>query len=248
MRQSFVIGNWKMNGSLDLTSELLQAIENGIDDKIASEVAVCTPFVYIAGASSLLDSNRIKIGAQTVSEYSDGAYTGEISAKMLADIGCKLVLVGHSERRTLFGETNDALVAKVVAAQLSGLIPVYCVGETHADYESGSTFDVIENQVGALLNCEDIDLNNLILAYEPVWAIGTGLTASPEEAQRVHAYIRELVEKKDREAAQKLRILYGGSVKPDNATALFGQEDIDGGLIGGASLDADTFISICQKA
>ncbi len=246
MRQPLVIGNWKMNGSLGLTSELLHAIEGAFDDKIPCEVAVCVPTVYIAAAQAV--ASNITVGAQTVSEYTPGAYTGEISADMLADIGCRWVLVGHSERRVLFHEENSALVLKVLAAQKAGLLPVYCVGETEKDYKSGETFKVIEEQIGALLNNKAIDLKRLVLAYEPVWAIGTGLTATPEEAQAVHQFIRSLVEKRDKASAVELRILYGGSVKPDNASLLFGQEDIDGGLIGGASLDAKAFISICQKA
>jgi len=247
MRQSLVIGNWKMNGSLSSTSDLLHAIEDAIDDKISCEIGVCVPFVYINVAQQIAKKTAIKVGAQTVSEYQSGAYTGEISAEMLAEIGCQWVLVGHSERRTLFNESNAVLVEKVLAAQAAPLLPVYCVGETEADYKAGATFKVIKEQVEALLNNQSLDLNRLVLAYEPVWAIGTGLTASPEEAQKVHAFIRELVREKNIESAERLRILYGGSVKPDNALSLFGQKDIDGGLIGGASLDADAFISICQK-
>lgn len=247
MRQSLVIGNWKMNGSLGLTSELLSAIEDAIDDKMPCEIGVCVPFVYINVARELVKQGSIRIGAQTVSEYSSGAYTGEVSAEMLAEIGCHWVLVGHSERRTLFNESNAVLVEKVLAAQASNLLPVYCVGETEADYKSGATFDVIKDQVDAVLSNPSVDLDRLVLAYEPVWAIGTGLTASPEEAQKVHAFIRSLVKEKNIESAEKLQILYGGSVKPNNASSLFVQQDIDGGLIGGASLDADAFISICQK-
>jgi len=248
MRQPLVIGNWKMNASLESTNALLHALTTGIDDKIACEVAVCVPFVYLSAANKVLADSLLTMGAQTVSEYEAGAYTGEVSAPMLADLNCSCVLVGHSERRTLFNERNTALVQKVLAAQKSGLTPVYCVGETEGDYKSGQTFDVISEQIGALLACNDVDLAQLVLAYEPVWAIGTGLTATPEEAQKVHAFIRDLVKEKNSGSAASVKILYGGSVKPDNAASLFGQQDIDGGLIGGASLDADAFISICQKA
>ncbi|KXJ49618.1 MAG: triose-phosphate isomerase [Cycloclasticus sp.] len=248
MRQPLVIGNWKMNGSLAFTSELLHTLEDRIDDKISCEVGVCTPFVYIKLATELTANSVIKVGAQTVSEFKAGAYTGEVSALMLKELGADWVLVGHSERRTLFNEVNAALVQKVLAAQSAGLTPVYCMGETEADYKSGHTFSVIADQIGALLDSDDVDLNNLVLAYEPVWAIGTGLTATPDEAQKVHAFIRTLVKEKNIKSAEGLRILYGGSVKPDNALSLFGQDDIDGGLIGGASLDADAFISICQQA
>jgi len=248
MRQPLVIGNWKMNGSLVFTEELLHTLEARIDDKISCEMGICTPFVYIKFATELTKHSVIKIGAQTVSEFSAGAYTGEVSASMLKELGTYWVLIGHSERRSLFNEANTALVQKVLAAQSAGLTPVYCVGETEDDYKSGETFNVIADQVGALLGSADVDLNNLVLAYEPVWAIGTGLTASPEEAQKVHAFIRALVKEKNIESSDGVRILYGGSVKPDNAGSLFGQNDIDGGLIGGASLDADAFVSICQQA
>lgn len=248
MRKPLVVGNWKMNGSLKLTGALLRAIEGGINDKISSEVGVCVPFVYIALAIDTVDATRLTIGAQTVSEFESGAYTGEISASMLAELACRWVLVGHSERRMLFNESNRALVAKVLAAQRAGLMPIYCVGESEADYQSGKTLNVINEQVGALLNNKAVNLNQLVLAYEPVWAIGTGLTASPEEAQQAHVFIRGLVREKAGDLADKVRILYGGSVNPGNASSLFEQEDIDGGLIGGASLDADAFISICQKA
>ncbi|MGB0238310.1 MAG: triose-phosphate isomerase [Cycloclasticus sp.] len=248
MRQPLVIGNWKMNGSLSLTSELLSKIDKAIDDKISCDIGVCVPFVYIDRAKELVKKSVIKVGAQTVSEHPSGAYTGEISAQMLAEVGCRWVLVGHSERRTLFNESNAVVIDKVLAAQGADLLPVYCVGETEADYKSGLTVDVIKDQIGALLSDPSIDLNRLVIAYEPVWAIGTGLTASPEEAQKVHAFIRNLIKEKNAESAKQLKILYGGSVKPDNASLLFKQQDIDGGLIGGASLDADAFISICQKA
>ena len=246
MRQPLVVGNWKMNGSLGQTSELLASIEDNINDKIGCEIGVCTPFVYLAAAIKLQSS--ITIGAQTVSEYASGAYTGEVSADMLSDIGCYWVLVGHSERRVLFNEQDQQLVLKAKAAQQAGLLPIYCVGETEEQYKAGQTFDVIAQQLNCLLAETDVDLERLVLAYEPVWAIGTGLTATPEEAQKVHAFIRQLVAKSSASMAEKLRILYGGSVKPDNAALLFEQQDIDGGLIGGASLDAEAFLSICQKA
>jgi len=246
MRQPLVVGNWKMNGSLDQTSELLTSIEDGINDKISCEVGVCTPFVYLSEAIKL--QSKVTIGAQTVSEHASGAYTGEVSANMLSDIGCYWVLVGHSERRVLFDEKNHQLVLKAKAVQQAGLLPIFCIGETEKQYKAGETFQVIEQQLSGLLADSNIDLERLVLAYEPVWAIGTGLTATPEEAQKVHAFIRQLVAKSSASMAEKLRILYGGSVKPDNAASLFEEQDIDGGLIGGASLDAEAFLSICQKA
>lgn len=246
MRQPLVVGNWKMNGSLKQTSELLHSIDNNINDKIACEIGVCVPFVYLSVAIGI--QAKLILGAQTVSEHESGAYTGEVSATMLSDIGCRWVLVGHSERRVLFQEADQQLVKKAIAAQQAGLVPIYCVGETEAQYKAGDTFKVIERQILALLADETLDIDHLVLAYEPVWAIGTGLTATPDEAQKVHAFIRQLVANKSDSLAKKLRILYGGSVKPDNASLLFEQPDIDGGLIGGASLDAEAFISICQKA
>lgn len=248
MRQPLVVGNWKMNGSRKLTVDLLDSISNGIDAKIASEVAVCIPNVFISLATEAVRSTNLTIGAQTVSEFEAGAYTGEISASMLEDIDCRWVIIGHSERRALYNETNEALVLKVLAAQQSGITPIFCVGESETDYKEGRTFKVIESQVTALLNNAMVSLDNLVLAYEPVWAIGTGLTATPEEAQEVHAFIRNLLRERSVELADEVRIIYGGSVKPTNAEELFDQQDIDGGLIGGASLDANAFISICQKA
>ncbi|PHS72638.1 MAG: triose-phosphate isomerase [Cycloclasticus sp.] len=248
MRQPLVVGNWKMNGSLQFISNLLHSIQSNIDDKISCEIGVCVPFVYVGLAIDVAGKSSIKVGAQTVSEHTSGAYTGEVSASMLEELGCHWVLVGHSERRQLFNEVNEQLVTKVMAAQRAGLIPIYCVGETEAERKSGDTFSVIEKQINALIDNESINLTNLVLAYEPVWAIGTGLTATPDEAQEAHAFIRQLVKNKAGDLADKLRILYGGSVKADNAETLFHQEDIDGGLIGGASLDANAFISICQMA
>jgi len=248
MRQPLVVGNWKMNGSRKLTVELLDSISNKIDAKIACEVAVCIPNVFLSLAVEAVKSTHLTIGAQTVSEFEAGAYTGEVSASMLADNGCRWVLIGHSERRTLYNETNEALVLKVLAAQKTGLTPIFCVGESEGDYKEGHTFKVIESQISGLLTNGMVNLDNLVLAYEPVWAIGTGLTATPGEAQEVHAFIRDLLREKSVELADKVRIIYGGSVKPANAEELFDQQDIDGGLIGGASLDANAFISICQKA
>lgn len=248
MRQPLVVGNWKMNGSRRLTAELLDSISDRIDAKIAGEVAVCIPNVFISLAAEVVKSTDLTVGAQTVSEFEAGAYTGETSASMLADIGCRWVLIGHSERRTLYNETNEALVLKVLAAQKTGITPIFCVGESEADYKEGHTFKVIESQMSALLTNGMVNLDNLVLAYEPVWAIGTGLTATPQEAQEVHAFIRDLLREKSVELADEVRIIYGGSVKPANAEELFIQHDIDGGLIGGASLDANAFISICQKA
>lgn len=237
-----------MNGSLVLASELIQSIGDTIDDKISCEVGLCVPFVYLQLAVLASKHLSIDIGAQTLSEFPQGAYTGETSADMLSELGCKWVLIGHSERRQYFNESSEQLVLKVKAAQQEGLAPVFCVGETEKERQENQTFEVIERQLMELLSDEAVDLNNMVLAYEPVWAIGTGLTASPEEAQAVHAYIRELVASAAGGVAKKMRILYGGSVKADNAQSLFNQQDIDGGLIGGASLDAEAFLTICRHA
>jgi len=248
MRQPLVLGNWKMNGSIALASELIQSIGTGIDDKISCEIGICVPFVYLNVANLNIQGSKISVGAQTVSEYSPGAYTGETSASMLSDLKCKWVLIGHSERRQYFNETGEQLILKVKASQKEGLTPVFCIGETAKERESNKTFEVIEHQLKELLLDKDIDFNNMVLAYEPVWAIGTGLSATPEEAQVVHAYIRNLLVMKVPENAQKTRILYGGSVNASNAQTLLNQQDIDGGLIGGASLNAEAFLTICRHA
>lgn len=248
MRSKQVVGNWKMNGSVLNTERLLSSINAGIDDKIACEIGVCVPFVLLNEAAKSLESSSIKLGAQNVSEFSEGAYTGEVSATMLQDCGCELVLVGHSERRQLFNETDEQLVLKVKQVQKQGLTPIFCIGETEQERLSDNAFAVIERQVGALLKTGKVDFSQLVLAYEPIWAIGTGLTASPEQAQKIHAFIRGILKEKLGEIADKINILYGGSVNATNAESLFKQIDIDGGLIGGASLDAKAFISICQQA
>lgn len=248
MPKPLVIGNWKMNGSLELTSELIHSIESSIDAKISCEVGLCVPFVYIDLARRILTTQQLSIGAQNISAYSGGAYTGEVSAAMLAEFGCRWVLIGHSERRQLFKETDNELVLKLKLAQENDMCAVFCVGETQQERESGKAFSVIERQIKTLLDDDNVCLEKVVFAYEPVWAIGTGLTATPEEAQEVHAFIRDLLRNKIGQSADKIRIIYGGSVKPENAQSLFDQQDINGGLIGGASLDKDAFLSICQNA
>lgn len=248
MRRMQVVGNWKMNGSVLNTEQLLSSINAGLDDKMPCEIGVCVPFVLLNEALKSLKASPIKLGAQNVSEFSEGAYTGEVSATMLQDCGCELVLIGHSERRQFFNETDEQLVLKVKQVQKKGLTPIFCIGETEQERLSDNAFAVIERQVGALLKAGEIDFSRLVLAYEPIWAIGTGLTASPEQAQEIHAFIRSILKEKVGEIAEKINILYGGSVNAANAESLFKQIDIDGGLIGGASLDAEAFISICQQA
>lgn len=249
MRQPLVAGNWKMNGSREGVRDLLEGIKAGSDEVIAAEVAVCPPYVFIPEAEELLNGSTIAWGGQNLSTEASGAFTGEISASMLLDYGCKYVIVGHSERRTLYGE-DDALVAKkFAAARAAGLVPIFCVGETLEEREAGITEEVVKRQLDAVIELEGVDaLASSVIAYEPVWAIGTGKTATPEQAQEVHAFIRGQVAAQDQTVAEGLRILYGGSMKPGNAAELLAQADIDGGLIGGASLQADDFLAICTAA
>jgi triosephosphate isomerase len=249
MRRPLVAGNWKMNGSRDSVAALLDGLLAGIDQVANAEVAVCPPFVYIAEAAARLDGGPIALGAQDLSAHTAGAYTGEVAGPMLADYGCHYVIVGHSERRAYHAE-DDALVArKLAAAQAVGLIPIACVGETLDERESGATEAVIGRQLDALLDGPGVAaLAAAVIAYEPVWAIGTGHTASPDQAQAVHAFIRDRVAVRDATVAAGLRILYGGSVKGANAPELFAMDDIDGGLIGGAALDAADFLTICRAA
>lgn len=249
MRQPLVAGNWKMNGSREMSSDLLAALVRGTEDGVAAEVLVCPPFVYLADAQKSLRGSGMKLGAQSLCAEEAGAYTGEIAANMLLDFDCEYVIVGHSERRALYGE-DDALVArKFMAALKAGLKPIVCVGETLEQREAGETDGVIRAQIAAVLEAAGVSaFANAVIAYEPVWAIGTGKTASPDEAQAVHANIRSMIAAEDGTIAGSLRILYGGSVKASNAAELFGQPDIDGGLIGGASLEAEQFLSIVQAA
>ncbi len=247
MRRPFVAGNWKMNGSAASNKALLEGIKAGLADATSTEVAVCPPFVYLRDVAGQLQGTAVALGAQNLSEQSAGAYTGEVSATMLVDLACRYVIVGHSERRAIYGE-SDALVAKkFAAARKAGLIPILCVGELLEEREAGSTEQVIARQLDAVLALEGIAaFAQAVVAYEPVWAIGTGKTASPDQAQAVHAFIRNRMAAQDAIIANKLRILYGGSVKAANAVELFGRADIDGGLIGGAALQVEEFLAICR--
>jgi triosephosphate isomerase len=247
-RTPLVAANWKMNGSRAANSAWMSAFGER-RRALSCDVVVCAPAVYLAGLVANATDGRIDIGAQDVSERSPGAFTGDIAAAMLADIGCRWVIVGHSERRQLHGESDDVVAAKAEAAMAAGLRPIVCVGESLAERESGSTLQVVRRQLDAVLaRIGAAGLAGGALAYEPVWAIGTGRTATPAQAQEVHSALRAHVDGRDAAAAGALRILYGGSVKPANATELFGQPDIDGGLIGGASLVADDFAAICAAA
>ncbi|MGH8686654.1 MAG: triose-phosphate isomerase [Burkholderiales bacterium] len=234
MRARLVAGNWKMNGSRGSVGALM-------DGLVAADVAcaVCVPFPFLAQVSERLRGTRVAWGAQTLSEHASGAYTGEVSAAMLAEFGCRFVLVGHSERRQLFEESDAQVAAKFAAAQGSGLTPILCVGETLAERDAGRTEAVVARQIDVVLARGA--LGAAVVAYEPVWAIGTGRTATPVQAQAVHAFLRARV-------GADTTLLYGGSVKPDNAAALFAQADVDGGLVGGASLAAEDFIALCRMA
>ncbi|HSX58966.1 MAG TPA: triose-phosphate isomerase [Tahibacter sp.] len=246
MRRKLVAGNWKMHGSAATAAELVRAIAAGMPASI--DVAVFPPSVYVAGLVASR-AGALAFGVQDVSEHAQGAYTGELAAAMAADVGCRYALVGHSERRQHHAESNERVAAKFAQAQAAGLVPVLCVGETLDQREAGQTEAVVGAQVEAVVKaCGIAAFGNAVVAYEPVWAIGTGRTATAEQAQAVHAFIRSQLAFHDATLANSLRLLYGGSVKPANAAELFAQADVDGGLIGGASLVAADFLKICEAA
>jgi triosephosphate isomerase len=249
MRRPFVAGNWKLNGSRSENDRLLDGLLSRLAGDAAAEVVVCPPFVYLADAVHALRDSSIGVGSQDVCAEAAGAYTGEVSAAMLRDVGCSHAIVGHSERRALYAE-SDALVArKFAAAQVRGIVPILCVGESLAEREASRTHEVVARQLDAVVElCGIAAFATAIVAYEPVWAIGTGRTATPAQAQDVHAFIRGRLAARDANIAGSLRVLYGGSVKAANAAELFGQPDVDGGLIGGASLQADEFAAIVMAA
>jgi triosephosphate isomerase len=249
MRRTLVVGNWKMNGSRAGNSTLLSGIVAGLSSSANADCAVCVPAPYLAQCQAELNGTAVAWGAQDVSSHASGAYTGEVAAAMLADFACRYVIVGHSERRAYHAESNELVAQKAVAALGAGLTPIVCVGETLAQREAGDTASVVRAQLGAVLALVDAGaLEKMVLAYEPVWAIGTGKTATPEMAQEVHAQLRAQLKEKDAVAAAKVQILYGGSMKPDNAGQLMAQPDIDGGLIGGAALKAADFLAIIGAA
>jgi triosephosphate isomerase len=245
MRRKLVVGNWKMHGSRPANAELLAAIAGA--RPYAADVAVCVPFVFLSETAAQLAGSDIRWGAQDVSAHAQGAYTGEISAAMLAECGCRYAIVGHSERRAYHGETDELVAAKAQAALGRGVTPIVCVGETLEQRESGQTEAVVKRQLSAVIHQLAHCAAEMVVAYEPVWAIGTGRTATPEQAQAVHAVLRAQLQAATGNAAS-MRILYGGSVNAANAAALFSMADIDGGLIGGASLKAPDFITICRAA
>ena len=246
MRTKLVAGNWKMHGSLAENAALLAALKPAL---AGIDAVVCVPFPYLAQVQAALAGSSIAWGAQNLSEQARGAFTGEVSAAMLLDFGCTYVIVGHSERRSLYSESDALVASKYMAAQAAGLNPILCVGESLDERESGVTEAVVARQLDAVINAAGVaSLANAVVAYEPVWAIGTGKTASPEQAQAVHAFIRNKIAALDAAIANQLVIQYGGSVKAANASELMAKPDIDGGLIGGASLVVEEFVAICRAA
>ncbi len=246
MRRKLVAGNWKMHGTRRGVEQLLNDLIPSVA-ALAADVVVIPPYLYLSQAAAMLADSNIALGAQTVSEYrGEGAYTGEISAEMLKDLGCRFVLVGHSERRALFAESDECVAAKLATVLDQGMQPILCVGESLEQRKAGETLQVVSRQLQAVLQGLDQPLDDMIIAYEPVWAIGTGETASPAQAQEVHAFIRQELAAYNAALSDRIRILYGGSVKAANAEELFAQPDIDGGLVGGASLDASEFAAICK--
>jgi triosephosphate isomerase len=249
MRQPLVAGNWKMNGSTSSVKALVEGIKAGIDAVTTAEMAVCPPYVYIPQVAAMLAGSAVSYGAQDVNDQQAGAYTGEVAPNMLTDIGCKYAIVGHSERRSIYGESDEFTASKFAAARKAGLIPILCVGELLEEREQGITEQVVARQLDAVISLDGIEsLGSAVIAYEPVWAIGTGKTASPDQAQEVHAFIRGKLAGLDAAVADRVQILYGGSMNPGNAAELLAMSDIDGGLIGGASLKADDFLAIGKAA
>ncbi len=244
-RRKLVVGNWKMNGSRAANAALLEGLLQA--RPYACDVAVCPPFPFLADVASTLAASDLRWGAQDCSAHEQGAYTAEVSAAMLAELGCRYAIVGHSERRTLHGETDETVAAKARVALARGVTPIVCVGETLAQREAGQTESVVKRQLSAVIHALAHCAGEMVVAYEPVWAIGTGLTATPEQAQAVHLLLRQQL-RAATPRCDAMRILYGGSVKPDNAAALFAQPDIDGGLIGGAALKVADFVAICRAA
>jgi len=246
MRNLMVAGNWKMNGDSTMTSELVDEIAAGYVGSDSCELLICPPFPLLGLAANKIQGTSIFLGAQNLSEYNSGAYTGEVSALMLTDAGCQYVIIGHSERRAIMRETNEMIRKKFYAAIDNNLIPILCVGETLEQKEHQLTMEIIEQQLKSVIGGNTKSLTNAVIAYEPVWAIGTGLTATPEEAQSIHHFIRDIISSISQEIADNIQILYGGSVNGGNAKGLFSMPDIDGGLIGGASLTASDFLSIVK--
>lgn len=254
MRRKLVVGNWKMFGSLETNKKLMDELVARLASRTEADFAICVPHPYLFQAQSILQNTNIAWGGQNVRQQQEGAYTGGVSARMLTDFGCSYVIIGHSERRALICESNITAAASFGAAIEAGITPIFCVGETLEEHEAGVTEAVVASQLDAILDTlgtqvftQAVQLRT-VLAYEPVWAIGTGITATPEQAQAVHGFIRNRVAERDAGVAARVRIIYGGSVKPSNAAQLFSMPDIDGGLIGACSLNADDFVGICLAA
>ena len=247
MRRKLVVGNWKMFGRLARNKALLEGVMSGVGELRNTDCAVCVPYPYLAQVQTLLQGSNVVWGAQNMSQHEEGAFTGEVAPGMLLEFGCQYVILGHSERRGIYHESDEMVALKFEAAIKAGLKPILCVGETLDEREAGVIEEVVARQLDVVLKRSGVKaLEKAVVAYEPVWAIGTGKTASPEQAQAVHAFIRQRVAKQDGQVAQGLCILYGGSVKAANASELFSMPDIDGGLIGGASLVAEDFVAICR--
>lgn len=245
MRRPLVAGNWKLNGSLSSISELISGIRDQMPSVKNAELAVCPPYIYLSHVQNLLQGSDIALGAQDCSGQESGAYTGEVAAAMIKEFACKYNIIGHSERRHVYGDSNDTIATKFAHVVKNGMIPILCVGETLKEREDGHTEVVISKQINAVLDLFGIEaFKNAVIAYEPVWAIGTGQVATPAQAQEVHEEIRLTLDAKNKDIAANIRILYGGSMKPENAQELLQQSDIDGGLIGGAALKAEDFIGI----
>lgn len=247
MRTPLVAGNWKMNGSRESVKELITGVVSGAKSLTGVEVAVCPPAIFIADVTAVTAGTNVAVGSQDACTELKGAFTGETSIEMIKDFGCQYAIIGHSERRTLYGETDEIVAQKFTVVKNAGVTPIFCIGETLDEREQGVTEAVCARQIDAVFAAEgDNAFQGSVIAYEPVWAIGTGKTATPEQAQAVHAFIRQHLAKHNADIAEKVQILYGGSMNPGNAKELIGQADIDGGLIGGASLKADDFLAVCQ--
>jgi len=247
MRTTLVAGNWKMNGSRESIKELISGVIDGAGSLSGVEVAVCPPHIFIADITAATTGSKVAVGAQDVCTELKGAFTGETSIEMVKDFGCKYSIVGHSERRTLYGETDETVARKFSVVKNAGIIPIFCIGETLEEREQGITEEICARQIDAVFTSEGDDaFDGAVIAYEPVWAIGTGKTATPQQAQDVHAFIRNHLAGRNANIADKVQILYGGSMNPGNAKELISQADIDGGLIGGASLKPEDFLTICQ--
>ena len=249
MRRTLIAGNWKMNGSLSSIEELINGIKGGLTDVTNADMAVCPPAVYISKVNELIGDAKIGLGSQNICDQESGAFTGELAPSMLKEFNCSYAIIGHSERRSLYGESDELVAKRFAMAVQSGITPLFCIGETLEERESGVMEDVVSRQLDAVIDTQGIEaIGQCVIAYEPVWAIGTGVTASPEQAQAVHAFIRSKLAALSTEVAEKVQILYGGSMNAGNAKELLSQPDIDGGLIGGAALKAGDFLAIGKSA